>query len=1015
MPTSIVINNASFEQNSANGWTTSGSGGVYDPTQPYVPYSSMDGDIIYYFSSIGASISQTLGQTYDSNEQYTFSVDIGDPNYSGSQSYTYNLYAGSTLIGTVSGNTGNNDTLETVTITSGVPDSNLNGETLRIELIKTGGSGELWADNVQGSFISLGPDGTVDGTAGDDTLGIGYVDGEGDIIDGADGLDDVIVTGDGNDIINAGFGNDLIDAGNGNDTVIAGDGNDTIQGGEGDDTLYGGLGNDVLIGDEPVAALVPLAGTFAYSYAQTTDGYQSEHFGDLGTGSVDDPELLFDGDPDTELRLHENDVLELSFGQELAAGTSISLIEGSGGEDGYVWVYVSFGSTDPNGDTLSASGNGVGHANITGGQSELVYEGLSNADVIFNLPIDATHIQFVSDATHGGWGEAELTEFVGGGPPPVIGTFDDTIFGGDGDDFIDGGQGDDGLDGGAGNDTFAVSTGTDTISGGTGIDTYDATGTTAPSGDVSTNPDEVVSVTVSSSGVDDTGPNFGSGSAIKINDGATDTFTGLETFIGGDGIISGEAASGSIDIVNAGFEDTGGDTSSDTWGTVTGWDLGGSDGGIYDVDPSEIGNATGDNIGYVGANEKDSVSQVLTHQYNSNEVYEFSVDIGDPTDYGAQDYEVNLYAGTQLIGTVSGNTGNTDTLSTKTVTSTLVDPGLDGQFLKIEIVKTTGGQYLYFDNVQGSFINNNPLVAQEDIITIENAVRPEDVLGVNDSAVGTFAPDGGGAVIAFGGAGEPTISEILNGPFSGAVGSWQITSGDESGTIGGISFENFEEINFDVMCFVAGTLIKTKNGEVPIEQLKSHDLVLTLDYGYQPIRWIGSTKVGSKQLLAKPKLKPICIRANSLQKNIPAKDLLVSRQHRIFVRSLIAKRLFDSEEVLVAAHNLLEVDGIDIATEVETVEYWHLLFDRHQIVCSNGAWTESLFTGPEALKALSQEAREEIKTLFPDITDPDFIPVSARSIPKKGKTLKQLALRHQKNFKPLFGLFPESLTSSLQC
>ena len=52
----------------------------------------------------------------------------------------------------------------------------------------------------------------------------------------------------------------------------------------------------------------------------------------------------------------------------------------------------------------------------------------------------------------------------------------------------------------------------------------------------------------------------------------------------------------------------------------------------------------------------------------------------------------------------------------------------------------------------------------------------------------------------------------------------------------------------------------------------------------------------------------------------------------------------------MAAKDLLQVEGIDVVQDAESVTYVHCLLDRHQIVESEGAETESLFTGPEALK-----------------------------------------------------------------
>ena len=101
--------------------------------------------------------------------------------------------------------------------------------------------------------------------------------------------------------------------------------------------------------------------------------------------------------------------------------------------------------------------------------------------------------------------------------------------------------------------------------------------------------------------------------------------------------------------------------------------------------------------------------------------------------------------------------------------------------------------------------------------------------------------------------------------------------------------------------------------------------------------------------------------------------------------------------MLIPAKKLLALPGIDIDLEADGVEYFHMLFDTHQMVWSNGAVTESLFTGPEALKAVSPEVREEIVSLFPEIMQPDFVPTPARIIPAKGRQLDNLVRRNIKN------------------
>lgn len=205
------------------------------------------------------------------------------------------------------------------------------------------------------------------------------------------------------------------------------------------------------------------------------------------------------------------------------------------------------------------------------------------------------------------------------------------------------------------------------------------------------------------------------------------------------------------------------------------------------------------------------------------------------------------------------------------------------------------------------------------------------------------------------------------------------------------------------ICFTSGTRISTLAGQVPVEMLAAGDAVLTMDHGYQPIRWIGRRRLSARDLSANPKLLPVRIRAGALGKGLPKTDLTVSRQHRVLVNSVIVQRMFDVRDVLIPAIKLIELDGVDIVCDAGQVEYWHILFDAHQVIWSNGLPTESLFTGPEALKAVSPAARAEIMALFPELAKPQFLVDPARLVPDNGKIMKRLVARHIKNNKSLVG------------
>ncbi|WP_273687561.1 Hint domain-containing protein [Ketogulonicigenium vulgare] len=207
------------------------------------------------------------------------------------------------------------------------------------------------------------------------------------------------------------------------------------------------------------------------------------------------------------------------------------------------------------------------------------------------------------------------------------------------------------------------------------------------------------------------------------------------------------------------------------------------------------------------------------------------------------------------------------------------------------------------------------------------------------------------------------------------------------------------EIN-DIVCFVAGTMILTPDGYRMVETLQVGDLVMTKDNGAKPVKWVGVRKLSAAEIIVNQHLRPIRIKAGALGVNTPSQDLMVSPQHRVLVRSKIAQKMIQSDEVLVAAKQLLQLGGIDIATDLTEVEYHHFLFDQHEIVFSNGAETESLYTGAQALKGVGAEARREIFALFPNLLDQEKAPSEARPM-LTGRKGRRLAMRHLQANRPL--------------
>ena len=180
---------------------------------------------------------------------------------------------------------------------------------------------------------------------------------------------------------------------------------------------------------------------------------------------------------------------------------------------------------------------------------------------------------------------------------------------------------------------------------------------------------------------------------------------------------------------------------------------------------------------------------------------------------------------------------------------------------------------------------------------------------------------------------------------------------------GTMSFSNIETV---VPCFTPGTMIACEDGEKPVQELRAGDRIMTRDHGVQALRWVGCKPLTRDDLAADPKLQPVLISAGALGPGMPARDMRVSRQHRMLVTGPRAELLFGSDEVLVRAEHLTHLPGVALAAETD-VTYLHLLFDHHEVVLSDGTWSESFQPGDRTLAGLDGSARDELFRLFPDL------------------------------------------------
>ncbi|MEP1587141.1 MAG: tandem-95 repeat protein [Tateyamaria sp.] len=602
-------------------------------------------------------------------------------------------------------------------------------------------------------------------------------------------------------------------------------------------------------------------------------------------------------------------------------------------------------------------------------------------------------------------GEGDDDVFGGTGDDQIHGgTGDDILRGEDGEDTINGGAGDDTVDGGSSDDVINTGDGSDEVIGGDGNDVID-TGNDDLAPDLGFPNDDGTPV-----------PGFPFGFAADENpdndldfvdggsgDDTISTGDDADTIIGGDG----------NDVIDGGIDDD----------SITGDD--GSDRIVGGEGNDSIDAGLGNDTIFAGNDPDLGLDQLNIEDDGSNPLFpgdprpdngRDTVDGGEGDDliFGADDDDVLLGGAGQdtidgeidndfidggigddsLLGgqgndTIEGGDGqdfidggrNADVLSGGAGDDTILgdngadvinggegndfidggtgDDTLNGDAGDDSILGATGDDVIDGgdgnDTIDGGNGGNDDLSGGDDRGTFIN-VNAGEVVDGNEGGddfdtldLTGSAPGGGSLNIVF----DPT------NPENGVVNYFD-TNGDAAGSL---TFSNIENV---IPCFTPGTMVATPQGERRVEDLNVGDRVITRDNGIQEIRWIGKRKMSGQELAAAEHLRPVLIRQGALGKGLPERDMLVSPQHRVLMASDKTALYFDEAEVLVAAKHLTDMEGIDVV-EVSGTTYIHVMFDQHEVILSDGAWTESFQPGDQTLASMGDAQRAEIMELFPEL------------------------------------------------
>ena len=490
----------------------------------------------------------------------------------------------------------------------------------------------------------------------------------------------------------------------------------------------------------------------------------------------------------------------------------------------------------------------------------------------------------------------------------------------------------------------------------------------------------------------------GSGDDILTGDGADDTVEGQQ----GNDTISGGGGNDTIhgDVLFAANGPLDSNQNDNSWspGSVVGWYNTGSGGTIERWGDGFLGLSTADGSAFI---ELDGNTAGIDHVQTDVELatgvtYVLSFDHAARSGGSVNDDFQVTHNGT-VIATISPSSTGYFTTTTLTLTGLSgtdtvgfrelasqdngLGPLLDNIKFSLTPASVAASGHSFNDTLDGG-AGDDKIYGQEGDDTITGGADDDYIEGGSGNDTFVYADGSGNDVIKDFTIGEDTLDVSgLNNGAGQQVGHSDVTvtSDGEGGSI--LTFPNGETIRLvgvaptsidtpeelatiGIHCFTQDAMILTPTGERRISDLTPGDDVVTRDNGVQKIRWIGQRFMHPIRLAQQPWLRPICINKGSMGGGVPRNDLYLSPQHRCVVGGAMAELMFGAVEVFVPAKALTGLRGCAVSDRSDVV-YYHLLFDAHQLIWSNGMLSESFYPVQALQDDDLHETQRELIEIFP--------------------------------------------------
>lgn len=139
-----------------------------------------------------------------------------------------------------------------------------------------------------------------------------------------------------------------------------------------------------------------------------------------------------------------------------------------------------------------------------------------------------------------------------------------------------------------------------------------------------------------------------------------------------------------------------------------------------------------------------------------------------------------------------------------------------------------------------------------------------------------------------------------------------------------------------ITCYLSGSMIRTPNGDVTVEDIRIGDEIVTFDWRnnkdvVHPVVWVGKAHATVRPDLSDDEAGwPVRILKDAIADGVPYKDMLITSEHCLFFKDrFVPVRML--------------VNGISIFYDksIASYDYYHVETEQHSVITADGMLTES--------------------------------------------------------------------------